>query len=65
MKGLSQSIKNKNLRKTVRVLTRIEANVGSTFMSNCILQLHLGSACLEILVIRNEKLSFLKKEDVD
>lgn len=53
--------------KRVRVLTRIEANVGSAFMSNCILQLHCtsGSACLEILVIPSENLTFLEKEDAD
>lgn len=48
-------------------MTRIEANVGFAFMSNCIWQLHytLGSACLEILVIPSEKLTFLEKQDVD
>jgi len=48
-------------------LTSIEARVGFAFMSNCIFQIHsaLDSACLEILLISNEKFIFLEKEDMD
>lgn len=36
-------------------------------MLNCVFQLHsaLDSACLKILAIADEKLTFLEKEDVD
>lgn len=63
--SLSRTKISVNIRS--RFWTTFEARVGSAFMSNCIFQLHsaLDSTCLEILVISNEKLAFLHKEDVD
>lgn len=48
-------------------MTSVEGRVGFAFMSNCIFQLHsaLDSTCNEILLISNEKLTFLEEEDVD
>lgn len=65
LKSVYQEQKSQENR--VRVLTRIEANVGFAFMSNCVWQLRCtsGTACLEILVIPSEKLTFLEKQDVD
>lgn len=67
LKQVSLSRTKVLIKNRIRFLTSIEARVGFAFMLNCVFQLHsaLDSACLKILAISDEKLTFLEKEDVD